>query len=345
MEQLFTRNPILRSFSYKSVNEFRTNLINIASIFNIATGFISGDSLVELKRMVSFRHGDLFVNLFVGMNYLEGFTQLQYSTLKDLDSFLRDNNWGRVFVSPNAYFHGKLYSFTDSSNNCLGGFVGSSNLSSFLSTNQSYIESDVFFEGGEAELVNENIIHVINDLGVRFNEVDPITQFLPPETDLLRGNERVTKLTDEEFNTAISTLTNITVEIPLKTETKSNLNTYFGAGKTPGRYSPRSWYEVEIIVPKNTPHVEHLPDKHFGPFKVITPNHYMFYCERQGDYSKNLRSSGDLRVLGKWIKGEMENAGVIQCGEMVTQETLNRFGKSKIVFTKSSSDFWYISLQ
>ena len=345
MEQLFTKNPILRSFSYKSVNEYRTSLINIASNFNIATGFISGDAIVELKRMVSFRQGDLFVNLFVGMNYLEGFTQLQYSTLKDLDSFLRDKDWGRVFVSPNALYHGKLYSFTDSSNNCLGGFVGSSNLSSFLSTNQSYIESDVYFTGREAEVVNENIKHVINDLGVRFDEVAPITQFLPPETDLLKGNERVTKLTDEEFNNAISSLTSITVEVPLKTETKSNLNTYFGAGKTPGRYSPRSWYEVEIIVPKNTPHVEQLPDKEFGPFKVITPSHYMFYCERQGDYSKNLRSSGDLRVLGKWIKGEMENAGVIQCGEMVTQETLKRFGKSKIVFTKSSEDFWYISLQ
>ena len=26
---------------------------------------------------------------------------------------------------------------------------------------------------------------------------------------------------------------------------KSNLNTYFGAGKVKNKYSPRSWYEVE----------------------------------------------------------------------------------------------------
>ncbi len=345
MELLFTKNPIIRSFSPKSVNEYRTNLINTAARFNIATGFISGDSIVELKRMVDFRQGGLFVNLFVGMNYLDGFTQLQYSKLKELDFFLRDKNWGRVFVSPNALFHGKLYSFTDASNKCLGGFVGSSNLSSFLSTNQSYIESDVFFGGEEARLVDNNIKFIINDLGVHFSDAAPITNFLPPETDLLKGNERVRKLSEDEFGAAMSSLTGITVEVPLKTETKSNLNTYFGAGKTPGRYSPRSWYEVEIIVPKNTPNVELLPDKDAGPFKVITPSHYSFYCERQGDYSKNLRSSGDLRILGKWIKGEMENAGVIQCGEMVTSETLRQFGKSKIVFTKSTEDFWFISLQ
>ena len=71
----------------------------------------------------------------------------------------------------------------------------------------------------------------------------------------------------------------------------------------------------------------------------------MFECERQGDYSKNLRSCHDLRILGKWIKGQMENEGVIQCGQLVTQDTLDAFGKSKLVLKKSSEDFWYIELK
>lgn len=345
MEQLFTKSPILRHVSCKSVSDYRTNLINVASEFNIATGFISGDSLVELKRMVGLRKGNLRVNLFVGMNYLDGFTQLQYAALKDLNGYLCDNQYGRVYVSPHALFHGKMYSFLDSSDKCLGSFVGSSNLASFLSTSQNNIESDIFFSGEEGTVINRNIQSIIHDLGVDFSIAKPISDFLPPETDLLKGNERVTKLSDDEFSAAMSKLTAETVAIPLKTEPKSNLNTYFGAGKVPGRYSPRSWYEVELIVPKGTPNIEILPDKDSGPFTVLTHNHYAFQCERQGDYSKNLRSSGDLRILGKWIKGEMENAGVIRCGEMVTKETLEAFGKTKLVFTKSTEDFWYISLQ
>lgn len=71
----------------------------------------------------------------------------------------------------------------------------------------------------------------------------------------------------------------------------------------------------------------------------------MFQCARQGTNNKNFRSVGDLRILGKWIKGQMENEGVIQCGELVTQDTLKAFGKSKLVLTKSSEDFWYIELR
>jgi len=343
MEQLITRNPILKSLSCKSVNDHRTRLINNASLFNIATGYISSDSLVELKRMVDVRKGQLSVNLFVGMNYINGFTKLQYSVLQDLSLYLHDNNCGKVYVSPHALYHGKMYSFMDSCNNCLGSFVGSSNMSSFLSTSQSYIESDVFFSGKEGKIIDDNILHIIHDLGEDFTEANPITSFLPPETDLLKGNERVVLLSENEYNKARSRLTTQTVKIPLKTEEKSNLNTYFGAGKTPNKYSPRSWYEVEIIIPRNTANIEILPYK--GAFKVITPEHYSFMCERQGDNSKNLRSSGDLRILGKWIKGQMESTGAIRCGEKVTQETLNKFGRHSIVFTKSTDEFWFVSLQ
>lgn len=345
MERLFTRNPMLRSLTYKSVGDYRTSLLNTAAQFNIATGFISSDSLVELKRLVEIREGALSVDLFVGMNYLEGFTELQYNTLSDLASYLTRNSSGRVFVSPQALYHGKMYSFDDARGNCLGGFIGSSNLASFMGTSQNNIEADIYLQGSEAGFIDSSIRSIIQDLGVAFSDATPITNFLEPETDLLKGLENVEKLSDDEFTAAMSKLTDQVVEVPLKTEEKSNLNTYFGAGKVPGKYSPRSWYEVELIVSKKTPNVELLPDKDSGPFKVITPNHYAFYCERQGDYSKNLRSSKDLRILGKWIKGEMENKGVIRCGEKVTADTLAAFGKSKLVFKKSTEDFWYISLQ
>jgi hypothetical protein len=345
MEYLFTRNPMLRSFSYKEVGDFRTTLLNTASKFNIATGFVSSDSLVELKRLVKIRDGSLSVDLFIGMNYLEGFTELQYNILSDLNDYLICNNAGKVYVCPRALFHGKMYSFNNSNGECMGGFIGSSNLGSFMGTAQNNLEADLFLPENEGCSIDNYIKCIISDLGTEFSLAEPITSFLPPETDLLKGVEHVKHLSEEEFIAGMSTLTDITVEIPLKTEPKSNLNTYFGAGKVKNRYSPRSWYEVELIIPQKTPNRDLLPTHEQGPFRVVTPNHYSFFCERQGDYDKNFRSCKDLRILGKWIKGEMENKGVIRCGQMVTPDTINAFGKSKLVLTKSTEDFWYLSLQ
>lgn len=346
MECLFTRTPILKSLTYKTVGDFRNNLLNSASLFNIATGFISSDSLVELKRLLEIREGNLNINLFIGMNYLDGFTELQYNTLAGLNEYLIDNKVGNIYLSPKALYHGKMYSFSNDKGKCMGSFIGSSNLGSFIGTTHNNIEADLYFQGDDATLIDSNIRAIITDLGTKFSNVQPPKDFLSPETDLLKGLDFVTKLSDNEYIEAMSKLSGERVEIPLKTEEKSNLNTYFGAGKTPGRYSPRSWYEVELIVSKNTPNIELLPDKDYGPFTVITPNQYSFKCERQGDYSKNLRSSKDLRILGKWIKGEMENKGVLRCGEKITQSTLNAFGKTKIVFRKSLEEgVWFINLE
>ena len=343
MEHLFTRNPILKGMAYKSVGDYRTQLINEAAEFNIATGYISSEALVELKRIVNIRNNEISINLFVGMNYLEGFTKLQYNTLKDLSTFLMEENAGQVLISPSALYHGKMYSFTDTEGQCIGAFVGSSNLSSFLGTSQNYIESDVFFRGPEAEIIDRNLKSVIGSLGQDFYKMEPITNFLPAEKDLLKGLDYVKKLSSEELHNALTTVNGPVVEIPLKTKPKSNLNTYFGKGKTKEKYSPRSWYEVEIIISKKLVARELLPQG--IPFKVLTPEGYMFECSRQGTDYKNFRSIGDLRILGKWIKGQMENEGVIQCGQLVTQDTLDAFGKSKLVLKKSSEDFWYIELK
>lgn len=336
---------MLRSIHGKSITDIRASLINEATVFNIATGFISSESLVELQRIADLREKELKINLFIGMNYLSGFTKLQYIVLERLSEYLTSQNLGTVYLSPKALYHGKMYSFTNNDGECIGSIIGSSNLASFLGVSNNNIENDVYFDGKEADSINEHIENLINDIGKKFTELDPITDFLPPEKDLLKGHEHVKKLSDDEYNGIVSQSTSLKVEIPLKAHKKSNLNPYFGKGKVKNRYSPRSWYEVELIIPQNTPNIDILPDKTKGPFWVVTPNHYSFSCNRQGDYSKNFRSSKDLKILGKWIKGEMENAGVIVCGQLVTKETLKKFGKTKVVLRKTKSDYWLISME
>ena len=345
MELLTTKHPMLYSIQGKSTMDIIPSLIGSASEFNIATGYISSESLVELQRIASLRNGDLCINLFIGMNYLSGFTSLQYRVLERLYEYLNSNKVGTVFLSPKTLFHGKMYSFVNKEGTCIGSIIGSSNLASFLGVSRSNIETNVYFTGADALPINNQIKNVIHDIGIEFSETKPLTEFLPPENDLLKGHENVQTVSNVEYNKFVNKCTGSTIEIPLKAHGKSNLNPYFGQGKVKGRYSPRSWYEVELIIPKHTPNIDILPDKTAGPFTVITPNHYAFQCERQGDYSKNLRSCKDLKILGKWIKGEMENLGVIECGQLVTEDTLKNFGKSKVVLRETINNHWLISLE
>lgn len=62
-----------------------------------------------------------------------------------------------------------------------------------------------------------------------------------------------------------------------------------------------------------------------------------------GDCSKNFRSEGDLKILGKWLKGRLENAGVLSVGDPVTAETLKRYGRSTFTLTKTTRPgIWFL---
>ena len=343
MEILQTRNPIM--LGSQSTDELYKSLVEEATHFNIATGYITNESIVEIQQAVQYRllspKGPMRLNLLIGMNYIEGFTQLQYNAVKKLHFYLREHNVGKVMLSTKAMYHGKMYSFLNQEN-CLASFVGSSNLGSFVGTSQNYIENDIYFEANEGIIINDRISTLYQTLGVNLEDVPEISNFRKPNNNLLKGHTYVRELSSGELNSIVDEKTVVYCEIPLKTEAKSNLNTYFGAGKVKHRFSPRSWYEVEIIISKNLncplPGNKEL-------FTVVTTDGYEFECQRQGDYDKNLRSAHDLKILGKWIKGQMENAGVLGILEPVTKETLIRFGKTKILFEKKKSGKWLIQLK
>lgn len=344
MELLLSANPLIQQHvRTKSISNFYNNLVDIATDFNIATGFITNDSIAALKQIVEFREGKLRLSLFIGMNYIEGFTKPQYIAVKELSSFLSKNRLGSVHLSPQGLFHGKMYSFMQG-NSCLASFVGSSNLASFTGTSQNYIESDILFKNNEGSYINNYIRDVTSALGEDFNTLPIIENFIKDDIEILKGYTYVRKIPNEEYHAEIIAKTGQFVDIPLKTEEKSNLNTYFGKGKIKGKYSPRGWYEVEIIIGKKTPNRDLIPTKDHGPFTVITPEAYEFQCSTQGDYSKNLRSDHDLKILGRWIKGQMENSGALQVGTPVTAETLEKFGKNSLRLEKTKSGKYLLSL-
>ncbi|MCM1318236.1 MAG: NgoFVII family restriction endonuclease [Bacteroides sp.] len=350
MELLFSKNPILRSMGNRSIEDFYGNCVERADILNIATGFITNDSIAELSRILSFHEFRFSVNLLIGMHYINGFTELQYNSIRRLNDVLLDRNAGHIYLSTNALFHGKMYSFMKG-NKCIGAFLGSSNLGSFVGTSNDMIEADVVFEAQEAYGLNQKIIQVIDVLGTPFADAPEITKFKDPEQEIFKDYPNVNKISNGETEYYRRNRIGQIFRIPLKSFPKSHLNTYFGAGKIKGRFSRRDWYEVELILSKKLPNRDILPwiiedgKRYHCEFDVVTEDGYEFTCSCQGDFGKNLRSSNDLRVLGRWIKGHMENVGALNVGEPVTDEILQRFGHTALLLQKTSDNKWFLCFE
>ncbi|OGI65285.1 hypothetical protein A3A95_04110 [Candidatus Nomurabacteria bacterium RIFCSPLOWO2_01_FULL_39_18] len=265
------------------------------------------------------------------MHGREGFTQAQYEAAIDLATFLKDKGIGSVHVSTAFKFHGKTYLFSKAEKPIpVSGMMGSSNLGNILDSRQW--EVDALFK-------EENILSELNTLHEELikKASKDILNWPKPESfietpDLLKDRIDVDKADEEEYRKIESTLTDRVFDLPLKTEAKSNLNAYFGKGRLAtktGAIRPRHWYEVELIVPIEITQADGYPEQD-SIIRVYTDDGWQFNCKIQGDYGKNFRSEGDLRTLGRWIKGRLERAGCLKVGQPVTPEVLQKYGRTTI---------------
>ena len=313
-----------------------------SSKVRMATGYITSDAVIELKKIAELNDSFNF-DLFIGMHYFELFTKTQYDAVKELSEFLSTNQRGTVYLSPKTKFHGKMYSFL-CGEKCIASAIGSSNLGSFIGTSNDLYEADCIFQAeNECSEINNNISRIIANLGKPFDEIT-IEKF-NQTNDILDGEYGVTKLETAEVNSIFRSQTSLSFVFPLKTEAKSNLNVYFGKGrKTPrGMIQPRPWYEVEIIVPHDVALQNEYPKGQI--FNVCTDDGWSFLCSINGDYGKNFRSASDLKILGKWIKGQMEKAGVLKIGSIITEATLDAFGKHSLRLTKTeNNNYWTLEM-
>ncbi|MEZ2240199.1 AAA family ATPase [Microcoleus sp.] len=125
-------------------------------------------------------------------------------------------------------------------------------------------------------------------------------------------------------------------------EQQSNLNIFFGKGrenKSTGKVIPRDWYEVELIVDTKTISDPIYPK---GDFIAHTDDGLTFDCQTQGANYKNFRSKNDLKILGRWIKGKLEQSGALKQFEPVTSETLQKYGRDYIRLYKLSDYDYYL---
>lgn len=307
----------------------------------IAVGYVSEESVAELKSLLEASAVTSF-KLLVGMHFFEGITRQQYQALELLQDYLDKESLGEVYVSTVCKYHGKVYLFAGP--DCSSA-VGSSNLDGILE-GRRVCEADVFIE--DAEWTREamsSINNLIAAIGTPLREWRP--ESFAEKSAPLEGQEGVEKISQElvrEFQPS-----GVSFELPLKGDdaTRSNLNTYFGEGRRDARgiVKPRHWYEVELIVPNSVTSQPAYPQAgaQDSTLTVVTDDGWKFNCKISGQASKNFRSEGDLRVLGKWIKGRLEQAGVLKVGEPVTDQTLEDYGRATVTLTKTTdSDIWLL---
>lgn len=312
---------------------------------DIAVGYITADSLIELQKAVELNNVHK-LNLIIGMHYFDLFTPVEYKTAIQLNQFLTDNNIGEVRLVTPFRFHGKLYAF-HKKDQTIAGIIGSNNLSSIVDSRNGIYESSLLLKESTTLRQLDGFIRELKDKATDIISDLEISEF-KTSNPLLEGQDFVQKATSEEIAACLAARTDIIFDIPVKDTPQSNLNVFFGKGretKSTGVIKPRHWYEAEIIVSKNiTSRLEYpmaLTDT--ATFDVLTDDGWKFKCKVSGDYSKNFRSEGDLRILGKWLKGRLENAGALAVGEKVTQSVLNNYGRSNFSLTKTNiHNLWYL---
>lgn len=311
----------------------------------IATGYITEESLLELKAILLFyleENKKKTCSLIIGMHGREGFTRPQYDAAVDLAASLKEKDIGAVYVCTAFKYHGKTYVFRRS-DAPISAMLGSSNLGNILDSRQwevdaLFTERDII---ADLDTLHDDLVKKASR-----NILDmPTPATFIERPDLLKDRIDVAKANPDEYERIEATSSGRVFDIPLKTEARSNLNAYFGKGRlsrATDAIRPRHWYEVELIVPIQITQSDGYP-KRDSVIRAYTDDGWVFNCRVQGDYGKNFRSEGDLRTLGRWIKGRLERAGCLKVGQPVTEEVLKQYGRNTISLKETSDpNIWLL---
>lgn len=347
MELLLSNYPPLKT-KHKSFAQTFYGLIPQATQLDIAVGYVSTDALAELQKTVEYNDNLQRLNLIIGMHYFDKFTRPQYDAALRLNAYLQEHDTGEVRLVDAFRYHGKLYAYS-SGGRPVACIVGSDNLGSIVEGGARLYETSLLLKEPAMLTQTTEFLRMLMDRATK-NIVDCVISDFSSNERVLDGIDGVERVSAEELFAIGEARTATSFAIPLKVGErygKSNLNVYFGKGRlstSTGLIKPRHWYEVELIVPREIRQQPGYPlDLGEAGFWVITDDMWKFKCTVNGDYGKNLRSVRDLRILGRWLKGRLENAGVLQVGDAVTEATLRAYGRSTVTLTKTTLDnVWFL---
>lgn len=347
-----------------------------ADHIEITVGYISKASLDELADTVEKYHIGK-VTLTIGMYYIEGMPENSYHAAIKLNQKWRDEGKGEIRLVRAFKYHGKLYSFLKDGQP-FATIIGSANMgvikqeatnrrqyeiASVVDSRDDCAEFLSFIEKLKEPRCSANIADIkdltlIREQNVSLDGVDLVTQVTPAGVKLYYQHK-----TDISFV--------LPIKVPAFDErfmddnkhyTKSNINVCYAAPRS--KRKSRDWYEVQMTVAKEITRLDGYPEKN-APFFVVTDDGYWFKAHTTSDGNKQFSAVGDELIMGRWIKGRLAAAGLVDPVNdsqkdterlgMITKEILEQYGCNAIVFTKTDQkaldddgttlDVWTLSFE
>lgn len=326
--------------------------LKVTEGLTIATGYIDEEFLCYIKPyMISIAKRG-FCKLLVGMIFHSGVTKKQKTLLTQLNNeLLNCNSNSGVFISRNEY-HGKVYLFEGEGNKTV--YLGSSNLSTYGFYRR--LECTVQLTD---ELVENDLIDYIQHLFDKsttssLNQIDLKTkskQVINVRPSNLLRDYLISK---NEFDSLPSPVSEQNIKLRVNEQPRSSLNLYFDKGRknSQGQYIPRPWFEVELTSTKADRANPNYPmftsnssssQSQSGSFDAYInegDEYYKIAMKVHSDDGKNISSaneSGGRTTLGRYIKGKLQEAGVLSEGSRITSETLELYEKDYITLKKIDS--------
>ena len=339
--------PMKLEDDQESFIDYFQEAIQKADEIEIAVGYVSKAALKELEALV-----DKFeikrICLTVGMYYHEGMPEGTYNVAMALNENWVKKEIGEVRLVRTFKYHGKVYIFYKEGVP-FAGIIGSHNLGAIkleASNRRQYELSAVTEDVDELKELSSHIKNIMRTkCSANISELKDVP-LIREENRALVDQEFVSKVTPEEVEAYKKRLTEISFEIPLKVPEDeedpsmrgSNINVCYASGRK------RVWWEIEMVVGKSIRELPGYP-LHQKPFMAITDDGWKFQTWTCGQYNKNLYSKDDLKIMGRWIKGRLVAAGLIEPVNrvesdiegkgVITHKMLNEYGRDTITLTKT----------
>lgn len=348
--------PLSIESHQKTIAESFMEQAALSDKIDIAVGYISRASLDELDSLIE-KYSISNITLIIGMYYIEGMPESSYHAAIKLNQKWREKGIGEIRLVRAFKYHGKLYCFSKHGS-AFAAIMGSANmgvikpdasnrrqyeLASLFDDNESCTAFQTFFEQLKESRCSSNIaditgMQLIREQNVSLNGIDLVTQVTPAGVRLY-----------QEHKSSVSFV--LPIKVPSSAErfmddnkhyTKSNINVSYAAPRS--KRKSRDWYEVQMTVAKEITRLDGYPEKN-KPFFVVTDDGYWFKAHTTSDGNKQFSAVGDELIMGRWIKGRLAAAGLVDPVNdtqkdterlgMITKEILAEYGCNAVVFTKT----------
>lgn len=349
--------PVQLKDGQQSIADCLKEQFSVASEVEIAVGYVSKASLLELDRWVE-EAKISHICLTIGMYYIEGMPESSYRTALSINEKWMSKNIGEIRMVKAFKYHGKIYCFYKDGKS-YSAVIGSANLGVMkleASNRRQFEVAAVTTDVSEIEEISE-LIRRIQAPNCSANIADINNMTLIREVNTCLNNiETVDQIPQSQVELYKKYKTEVSFTLPLKVPmfderhmddgrhyTKSNLNVCYAAPRSARK--SRDWYETQLTVSKEITRMEGYPEKK-KPFFVATDDGYWFKVHTTSDGNKQFSAVGNELIMGRWIKGRLVAAGLISPVNdtgadvdregMITQEMLDAYGRDQLVLTKTS---------